>query len=71
MGKGIMLIRAFILKVINDEKNFLTHHKIIDRIVEQTVSVCNESKLWIHLNYSSKFIYFCIIDIWTLKKDFC
>ena len=45
MGKGIMLIRAFILKVINDEKKILTHHKIIDRIAEQTVSVCNESKL--------------------------
>ena len=23
------------------------------------------------LIYSSKFTYFCIVDIWTLKKEFC
>ena len=27
-----MLIQTFVLKVINNEKNILTHHEIIDRI---------------------------------------
>ena len=30
-----MLIRTFVLKVINDEIKKLTHHKIIDRIAKQ------------------------------------
>ena len=74
--KGIMLIQTFVLKVINHERKILTHHEIIDRIV----SVCKESKLWIHPNlrrpnflftYLSKFTYFCTVGIWTLKKEFC
>ena len=41
--------------------------------------MCKELKLWIHPNlrrpcfsfiYSFKFTYFCIVDIWTLKKEF-
>ena len=54
------------------ERKILTHYEIIDRIVEQIVSVCKEPKLWIQSNlqrpevsftYSSKFAYFCIVDI--------
>ena len=52
--RGIMLIRTFVLKVINNERNILTDHEITDRIAEQIESVitqvCNESKLWIHPN---------------------
>ena len=84
MERGIIFIRIFVLKVINNERNILTHHEIIDRMVEQAKSVitqvCKESKLWIHpnlrrpnfsLTFSFKFTYFCIVDIWTLKKEFC
>ena len=42
-----MLIRMFLLKVINNEMKILTRHKIIDCIVEQVVlviiPVCKES----------------------------
>ena len=42
-----MLIRMLVLKVINNERKILTHHEIIDRIVEQIVllitRVCKES----------------------------
>ena len=65
-----MLIRTFVLNVINTERKYLTHHEIIDQIAEQIMSVCNESKLWIHrhlrrsnfsFNYSSMFTYFCTV----------
>ena len=36
MGRGIMPIRTFILKVIKDERNILTHHEI-NRNSEQIV----------------------------------
>ena len=54
-GRGIMFIRRFVLKVINNEsKKSLTHHEIIDRIAQQIVlvitQVWKESKLWIHPN---------------------
>ena len=43
----IMLIRMFVLKVINNERKILTYHEIIDSIVEQIVlmitRVCKES----------------------------
>ena len=68
-----MLIRTFILKVMNNERKILTHHKITDRIAEQLESVITqvyrESKLWIHPNlrrpsflftYSFKFTYFFV-----------
>ena len=32
-----MLIRRFILKVINNKRRILTRHEIIDRIAEQIV----------------------------------
>ena len=80
---GIMLIRTFILKVINNQIKILTDHKIVDRDAEQSESaipqVCKESKLWIHPNlwrpsflftYSFKLTYFAIIYI-DLKKEFC
>ena len=42
-----MLIRMFVLKVINIERNILTRHEIIDRIGEQILfaitRVCKES----------------------------
>ena len=57
---------------------------MIDRLAEQIVSVithlCQKSKLSIDPNlrrpsfsftYSFKFTYYCIVDIWTLKKEFC
>ena len=67
-----MLIRTFVLKVVNNESKKLTHHKVIDRIAKQSASVIiqvsKESKLRIHLNlkrpsfsftYSFKFTYKC------------
>ena len=67
-----MLIRTFVLIVINNDRKVLTltHHEIIDRIAEQSASVIiqesKESKLRIHPNlrrprfsftYSFKFTY--------------
>ena len=77
-----MLILTFVLKIINNERKLLIHHDIIGFISEQIVSVITqvykESKLWmIHPNlrrpklsfpYSTAFTYFCIVEIWTLKK---
>ena len=37
-----MLIRRFVLKVINNERKILTHHEIIDRIAEQIVFVITQ-----------------------------
>ena len=49
-----MLIRTFVLKVINNERKILTHHEITDCIAERIESVIpqvyKESKLWIHPN---------------------
>ena len=54
MGRGIIFIRRFALKVINNERKILTHDEMTDRIAEQIVSVITqlhkESKLWIHPN---------------------
>ena len=50
MESGIILVRTFVLKVINNERKILTHYEIIDRTAEQIVSVCKKSKLWIHWN---------------------
>ena len=59
--EGIVLIRMFVLKVINNERKKLTHHKIIDGIVEQTASVTiqvsKESKLRIHPNLRRPRLY--------------
>ena len=78
-----MLIRNSVLKVINYERKILTHQEMIDRLAEQIVlvitHVCKKSKLSIDPNlrrprfsftYSFKFTYFCLVDIWTLKKEF-
>ena len=83
MECGIMHIRIFLLKVTNNERKILTHYEYADRIAEQIESVITQmhkqSKLWIHRNFnepgfslafSFKFTYFCIVDIWTLKKGF-
>ena len=40
--EGIMLIRTFVLKVINNESKILTSHEIIDRIAEQIESVITQ-----------------------------
>ena len=37
-----MLIRRFVLKVINNERKILTHHEIIDLIAEQIVFVITQ-----------------------------
>ena len=84
MGKGIKLIGKLVLKVKNNERKILTHHGITDRIAEKIALVitqlCKKPKLWIHPNlkgssfsftYLFRFIYFCIVHIWTLKKEFC
>ena len=75
-GKGVMLIRTFVGKVIDNERKKLTPHKIIDRIAEQIASVIipvsKESKLRIHPNlrrphfsftYSFKFTYKCFVRL--------
>ena len=61
----------------------LTHHEIVDRIVKQIVLVitemCKESKLCqnsckrssFSFTYLFEFTYFCIVDIWALKREFC
>ena len=47
-----MLIRTFVLEVINNERKKIAHHEIIDPIAEQTEPVIHqvfkESKLWIY-----------------------
>ena len=49
-----MLIKIFVIKIINKETKILTHHEIIDCMAEQIESVITqmykESKLWIHPN---------------------
>ena len=59
-----MLIRTFVLKVINNDRKKLTHHEITDHITEQTASaltqVCKESKLSIHGNIRGKVSYLFI-----------
>ena len=47
-GEGIMLIRTFVLKVINNERKNLTHHETTDRIAEQI-----ESRSSHHSKYKS------------------
>ena len=79
-----MTIRTFILKIINNETKYLTHHEIIDCTAHKFVSViaqmCKEIKLWIYptlqrlnfsFTYSFKFTYIdhMYVDKWTLKKD--
>ena len=57
-----MLIRTFVLKVINNERKKLTRPAVIDRIAEQTASVITqmskESKLRIQREgYTVKFFF--------------
>ena len=42
MGKVIMLVRVFVLKVIKNGRKVLTHYEIIDCKAEQTESVITE-----------------------------
>ena len=63
---GIMLIRTFVLKVMNDERKILNDHVMIDRVAEKTESVitqvCKKQKLWILLNLTAvKFLIFLFI----------
>ena len=39
MGRGIMLIRTFAIKVMNNERKILIHHKIIDYIAEEIAQI--------------------------------
>ena len=72
----IMLIRTFLVNVINNNNKKLTHHEIIDRIAEQTASVIihvsKESKSSIHPNlrrprfsftYLFKYTYKCFVRL--------
>ena len=57
------------------------HHKINDHMAEESdQKVYTELKMWVYpnlrwqtlsLTFSFKFIYFCILHIWTLRKEFC
>ena len=74
--------RTLVLKVIYNDRKFLTDHEIIDLIAEQIesmiINVCQKLKFWIHPNlqrpsfsftYSFKFTYFYIVYIYIdLKK---
>ena len=40
MERGIILVRKFVFKVINNERNILTHYEIVDRIVKQVKKYC-------------------------------
>ena len=42
MGRGILFIRRFVLKVINNESKILTHHEIIDCIAQEIVSIITQ-----------------------------
>ena len=59
-----MLIRMFVLKVINNERKILTRHEIIDRIAEQIVlvitRVCKESMCSFELTAVKFLIYLFI-----------
>ena len=52
---------------------------IAEKIVSVITQVCKKTKLWICPNlqqpnssftYSFNFTYFCVVDIWTFKRDF-
>ena len=69
-----MLIQTFVLKVINNGKQKLTHHQITDRIAEQTASVIIQTSKELRINsnirrpcfsfiYSFKFTYKCFVWI--------
>ena len=62
-----MLVRIFVLKLVKNERKILTHHETIDRMAEQIKS--NLRRPIFSLTFSFKFTYFCIADIWTLKKE--
>ena len=53
--RGVKLIQMFVAKVINNERNILTHHEIIDHIAEQIEpmipQVRKKTKLRIHPNW--------------------
>ena len=62
----------------SNERKFLSHQEIIDRMTEQIESeiskVCKESKLWVHPNlrhpslslmFLLKFTSFCMAFIWA------
>ena len=59
-----MLIRMFVLKVINNERKILTRHEIIDSIAEQIVleitRVCKESMSSSELTVVKCLIYLLI-----------
>ena len=59
-----MLIRMFIIKVINNERKILTRHEIIDRIAEHIVlvitRVCKESMHSSELMAVKRLIYLFI-----------
>ena len=61
MGRGIMLIRRFVLKVINNERKILGDRSSVQRIKIVNSSEFTAAKFLIY--YSFKFTYFCIVDI--------
>ena len=66
-----MLIRTFVLKVINDEIKKLTHHKIIDRIAKQTPLVIiqvRKNRRFIQLTEATFLIY---LFIYIHRQMFC
>ena len=82
MERRIILIESFAVKVRNDLKNFNSswnhwlhcrtnhiNHSSVQRI--KTVDYPNLRRPSFTFTYSFKFTDFCIVDIWTLKKEFC
>ena len=83
MERRIILIERFAVKVRNDLKNFnsswnhwlhcranhISNHSSVQRI--KTVDYPNLRRPSFTFTYSFKFTDFCIVHIWTLKKEFC
>ena len=77
----IILIQIFVLKVMNNERKTLTRHEMIalQNKLCWWLLVCVKNQ-WVHpklrrssvsFTYLFKFTYFCFVDVWTLKKEFC
>ena len=43
MERGIILVPKFVFKVINNERNILTHYEIADRTVKQVKNIAEHS----------------------------
>ena len=77
----IMLIPRFVLKVIDNEKKKFACHEMIaleNKLCWWSLECVNNQGIYPKLRQSSvsftylfKFTYFCFVDVWVLKKEFC